>query len=43
MDYWIAGLMDCCKSKSYAEITMWGKSEMSILKIFLKSIAYGFS
>jgi hypothetical protein len=42
MDYWIAGLMDCCKSKSYAEITIWEKSEMPIQKLFLKSIIDGF-
>jgi hypothetical protein len=43
MDYWIAGLMDCCKSKSYAKITIWEKSEMPILKFSLKSSIYGFS
>ncbi len=43
MDYWIAGLMDCCKLESYAKITIWGKSEMTILKFFLKSNIYGFS
>ncbi len=46
MDYWIAGLMDifaleyCCKSKSYAKITIWEKSEMPILEFFLKSNIY---
>jgi hypothetical protein len=24
-DYWIAGLMDYCKSKSYAKKTIWEK------------------
>ena len=43
MDYWISGLMDCCKSKSYAKITIWEESEMPILKFFLKSSIYGFS
>jgi hypothetical protein len=43
MDYWIAGLMDCCKSKSYGKINMWEKFKMPILKFFLKSSIYGFS
>jgi hypothetical protein len=43
MDYWIAGLMDCCKSKSYAKITIWEKSEMPILEFFLKSSINAFS
>ncbi len=43
MDYWIAGLMDRCKSQSYAKINIWEKSGMPILKFFLKSNIYGFS
>jgi hypothetical protein len=43
MDYWIAGLMDCCKSKSYAKINIWEKIKMPILKFFLKFSIYGFS
>jgi hypothetical protein len=42
MDYWIAGLMDCCKSKSYAKNTIWEKSEMPVPKFFLKSNIYVF-
>jgi hypothetical protein len=42
MDYWIAGLLDCCKSKSYEKITIWEKSKTPIMKFFLKSNFYGF-
>ncbi len=54
LDYWIArlrkettawhtGLMDCCKSKSYARITIWGKLKIPIMKFSLQYNIYGFS
>lgn len=42
MDYWIAGLTDYSKSKSYAKNTIWEKFGMPILKFFLKSSIYVF-
>jgi hypothetical protein len=32
MDYWIAGLMDCCKAKTYAKQIALEKSKMPIKK-----------